>query len=252
MKHVHFAAAIAVLALSAGAAFAALPAAISTALSDSGRPAADTSRDTNRHPGELLAFAGLKPGMTVVDLLPGGGYYTRIFAKAVGPKGHVYAYVSNAGDARMKTQGKDPDNQMADFKAAYPNLGVIHGPLSGFVTPEPVDMVWTSDNYHDMHNGPTAVADTAAMNKGIFASLKHGGIYMVVDHRAAKGAGLDATGKLHRMDEDIARQEIEAAGFKLVAESKILTNPSDDNTKRVFEAGEHDHTDQMVLKFRKP
>jgi predicted methyltransferase len=75
---------------------------------------------------------------------------------------------------------------------------------------------------------------------------------MVVDHRAAKGAGKDSTAKLHRMDEDIAKQEIEAAGFKLVAESKILTNPSDDNTKRVFEAGEHDHTDQMVLKFRKP
>jgi predicted methyltransferase len=252
MKSMHFATAIAALALSAGAAFAALPATIQSALSDTARPAADTSRDVNRHPGELLVFAGLKPGMKVVDLFPGGGYYTRIFAKAVGPKGRVYAYISNAGDARMKTQGKDPDNQMADFKAAYPNLGVIHGPLSGFVTPEPVDMVWTSDNYHDMHNVPTQAADIASMNKGIFDSLKHGGIYMVVDHRAAKGAGLDATSKLHRMDEDVAKQEIEAAGFKLVAEDKILTNPSDDNTKRVFEAGEHDHTDQMVLKFRKP
>jgi len=243
----------AILALSAGAALAAeLPGYISAALSDSARPASDTSRDANRHPGELLEFAGIRPGMTVVDLSPGGGYFTRIFAKAVGPKGHVYAYISNAGDARMKAQGKDPDNQFADIKAAYPNVGVLHGPFSGFVTPEPVDVVWTSDNLHDFHNGPTAAADLEAMTKGIFASLKHGGIYMVVDHRAAKGAGPDATSKLHRMDEDIAKKETEAAGFKLVGESKILTNPSDDNTKRVFEQGEHDHTDQFVLKFRKP
>jgi predicted methyltransferase len=252
MKHLQLAAAVAAISLTAGFAFAATPAYLVAAISDPARPAADTARDANRHPAELLAFAGLRPGMTVVDMLPGGGYFTRIFAKAVGPKGHVYAYVSNSGDARMKAQGKDPDNQMADFKAAYPNLGVIHGPLTGFVTPEPVDMVWTSDNYHDMHNTPTADADIAAANKGIFDSLKHGGIYMVVDHRAAKGAGAASTNALHRMDEDIAKKEIEAAGFKLVAESKILTNPSDDNTKRVFEQGEHDHTDQFVLKFRKP
>ncbi len=73
-----------------------------------------------------------------------------------------------------------------------------------------------------------------------------------MDHRAVKGAGLGVAETLHRMDEDIARQEIEAAGFKLVAESKVLDNPSDDDSKRVFEAGEHDHTDQFVLKFRKP
>ena len=252
MKTTHLLAA-AILTLGTSAAFAAgLPAYISKSLADSGRPAADTSRDANRHPGELLAFAGVRPGTKVVDLFPGGGYYTRIFAQAVGPKGQVYAYIGNNADARLKQQGKDPDNQMADFKAQYHNLGVIHGPLSGFITPEPVDIVWTSDNYHDFHNGATGVADTATMNKGIFNSLKHGGIYLVLDHRAPKGAGMDATNKLHRMDEDIAKQEIEAAGFKLVGESKILTNPSDDNAKRVFEQGEHDHTDQFVLKFRKP
>ena len=253
MKTTRIFAAAAIMGLTGGAAFAAaLPAYIDKALSDSARPAADTSRDANRHPGELIAFAGIKPGMKVVDVSPGGGYYTRIFAKVVGDKGQVYAYLSNGGDARMKAQGKDPDNQMADFKATYHNLGVLHGPYSGFVTPEPVDVVWTSDNYHDFHNGPTAAADIPAMNKGIFASLKHGGIYLVLDHRAPKGAGAGSTSALHRMDEDIAKQEIEAAGFKLVAESKILTNPSDDNSKKVFEAGEHDKTDQFVLKFRKP
>jgi predicted methyltransferase len=230
----------------------AAPAYIEKAVSDPARPADDTKRDAGRHPAELVEFAGIKPGMTVVDLLPGGGYFTRIFAKAVGPKGRVYAYFGLQYDARLKTQGKDPDNQFTDLKAVYPNLDVIHGQLEQFVTPEKVDLIWTADNYHDMHTKAYGPNDTAAVNKAIFNSLKPGGLFIVVDHRAAKGAGADVPDKLHRMDEDIAKQEIEAAGFKLVAESKILTRPTDDDTKRIFETGEHDNTDQMVLKFRKP
>src|SRR5471032_2916451 len=112
MKRLHIAA-LSILSLSAGVAVAAVPAYLQKAISDTARPAADVSRDVNRHPGELLTFAGLKPGMAVVDLWPGGGYFTRIFADAVGPKGHVYAYVDNGGDARIKARGGDPDNQMA-------------------------------------------------------------------------------------------------------------------------------------------
>jgi predicted methyltransferase len=239
-----------VTSLLAGAALAA-PAYIEKAVSDSARPADDTKRDTGRHPAELVEFAGIKPGMTVVDLLPGAGYFTRIFAKAVGPTGHVYAYFGLQYDARLKTQGKDPDNQFADLKQTYPNLGVIHGPLEQFVTPEKVDLVWTADNYHDMHTKAYS-NDLAAVNKAIFNSLKPGGYYVIVDHRAVKGAGVDISEKLHRVDADVVKQEVEAAGFKLAAESKILTRPTDDDNKRVFEAGEHDNTDQMVLKFRKP
>ncbi len=234
-----------------GTAHAAIPKYITKAVADPARPKDDTSRDEGRKPAELLAFAGVHPGETVVDFLPGAGYFTRILAKAVGPKGRVYAYFGTQYDARLKTQNKDPDNQFADLKAVYPNLDVIHGPNDAFVTPEPVDMVWTADNYHDLHNKQYAT-DVAKTNKMIFASLKHGGLYVVVDHRGVKGAGAGITETLHRQDEDIAKQEIEAAGFKLVAESKILTRPADDDAKRVFEAGEHDHTDQMVLKFRKP
>src|SRR5689334_3800027 len=127
--------------LLATATYAAAPTAqMKAAVADSGRPSADTQRDENRQPAEMLAFAGIGPGKVVVDLLPGGGYFTRIFAKAVEPNGRVYAYVSNAGDARMKSQGRDPDNQLADLKHAYKNLGVIHGDLNEFVTPEPVDV----------------------------------------------------------------------------------------------------------------
>jgi predicted methyltransferase len=233
----------------------AAPSNIEMAVKDAARPATDVSRDAGRKPAELLTFAGIRPGMVVVDMLPGvgatGGYFTRLFAKAVGPKGRVYAYFGTQYDARLTGQGQDPNNQFANLKAIYPNLGVIHGSLEGFVTPEKVDLVWTSDNYHDMHNKAYAM-DPNKVNKAVFASLKRGGIYMVVDHRAAKGAGAGVTETLHRMDEDIAKQEIKAAGFKLVAESNVLTNPSDDNSKRIFEQGEHDHTDQFVLKFVKP
>src|SRR5436305_9985446 len=124
--------------------FAAAPTAkMKAAVADSDRPAADTARDENRKPAEMLAFAGIGPGKVVVDMLPGGGYFTRIFAHAVEPGGRVYAYFGTQYDARLKGQNKDPDNQFADLKATYKNLGVIHGPLVSFVTPEPVDVVWT-------------------------------------------------------------------------------------------------------------
>jgi len=250
MKQILLVAAVMGSALFCGTVQAA-PATIEKAVSDPARPPEDTKRDVQRLPAAMMEFAGIKPGMAVVDLLPGTGYFTRVFARAVGPRGHVYAYFGPQYDARLKSQGQDPDNQFADLKRIYPNLGTIHGPLGGFVTPEKVDVVWISDNYHDTHNKSYA-ADVAAMNKAVYASLKPGGVYVIVDHRAVKGAGPDATEKLHRMDEDIAKQEIEAAGFRLVAESKLLTRPSDDDNKRVFEEGEHDHTDQMMLKFRKP
>jgi predicted methyltransferase len=251
MKRTFLIASLMTTALLGGAALAAVPAYIEKAVSDAARPADDTKRDAGRKPGELTEFAGIKPGMTVVDLLPGGGYFTRIFAKAVGPKGRVYAYFGLQYDARLKTQGKDPDNQFTDLKAVYPNLDVIHGKLEDFVTPEKVDLIWTADNYHDMHTKAYG-NDLAAVNKAIFNSLKPGGIFIVMDHRSVKGAGVEISEKLHRMDEDVVKQEVQAAGFKLVAESKVLTRPSDDDSKRVFEAGEHDNTDELVLKFRKP
>jgi predicted methyltransferase len=251
MKRTLVIAALASALLAGMASAAPLPGYIQKAIADPKRPKEDTSRDVQRLPGELIAWAGIRPGMSVVDLLPGTGYFTRIFADVVGPKGHVYSYFGPQYDDRLVKAGVDPNNQFVDIKAQYPNVGTIHGPLAGFVTPTLVDVVWISDNYHDTHNKQYA-ADVAGMNKAVFASLKHGGVYIIVDHRAVKGAGAGSTEALHRMDEDIAKQEIEAAGFKLVAESNMLTRPQDDDTKRVFEEGEHDHTDQMVLKFRKP
>jgi predicted methyltransferase len=231
---------------------AAAPRHIEQAVAQANRPATDTSRDVNRKPAELLEFAGVRPGMKVVDLLPGAGYFTRIFAHAVGPRGQVYAYFGLQYDARLRSQGRDPEMQFTDLKRLYPNRGVIHGALENFVTPQPVDMVWTSNNYHDLRNKQYGPLDSVKVNTQIFKSLKPGGLYIVMDHRSAKGAGPGVTETLHRMDEDLARKEIEAAGFRFVKAGTVLNNPKDDLNKRVFEEGEHDHTDQFILMFRKP
>jgi predicted methyltransferase len=221
------------------------------AVADSARPSADTARDENRKPAQMLEFGGITPGKIVVDMLPGGGYFTRIFAKAVEPGGRVYAYFSNHNDEALKKQGRDPDNLMADLKRVYKNLGVIHGPLSQFVTPEPVDVVWTSLNYHDLHNKNFGV-DVNEVNKAIFKSLKPGGLYVVLDHAAADSAPADVTSTLHRIKKADVVKEVEAAGFKLVAEGDALHYATDDGTKRVFENDIRGKTNQFMLKFQKP
>lgn len=252
MKHrILLLASVALMASGALAIAAAPTPAMKAAVADSSRPEADTKRDENRKPADMLAFAGVTPGKVVVDMLPGGGYFTRIFAKAVGPKGRVYAYFGTQYDERLKGQGKDPNNQFADLKKIYPNLGVIHGPLAQFVTPEPVDVVWTSQNYHDMHNKAYNM-DINDVNKAIYKSLKPGGYYVIIDHAAADTTGDDVTEKLHRIKASTAKKEVEAAGFKLVAEGKNLANPSDNGTERVFEADVKGKTNQFMLKFQKP
>ena len=246
-----FLAGAAMLASTAMVLAAAPTAGMKAAVADSNRPAADTVRDVNRKPAEMLAFAGITPGKVVVDLLPGGGYFTRIFAKAVEPGGRVYAYFGAQDDARMKTEGRVPDNLFADLKHTYKNLDVIHGPLDQFVTPEPVDVVWTSDNYHDVHNKRLAV-NVPDMNKAIYKSLKPGGFYVIIDHKAAESAGDDVTQTLHRVKESVTKAEVEAAGFKLVAEGNALNNPADDGTKKVQDSDIRGRTNQFMLKFQKP
>jgi predicted methyltransferase len=253
MKHLSlFVAGAALLAASATVTSAApVTAQMKAAVADPARPAADTARDQNRKPAEMLAFAGITPGKVVVDLLPGAGYFTRIFARAVAPGGHVYAYFGTQYDARLKSQGKDPDNQFADLKAVYPDLSVIHTPLTQFATPQKVDVVWTALNYHDMHNKAYDM-DVNQVNKAIYNALKPGGYYVIVDHRANEDAPADVTETLHRIKESTVKHEVEAAGFKLVAEGKDLANPADKRTEKVFESDIRGHTDQMMLKFQKP
>ena len=248
MRHaLTFAAALALtsagLAVSASAQDA--TAAITAAVADPMRPAADTARDANRKPAQILAFAGVKPGDTVVELMPGGGYFTRILAKTVGPKGHVYGVVPTGFANRPGAM--DALNALA---AQYPNVTITATDLSSFKVPQPADVVWTSENYHDFHNGPTA--NIAGLNAAAFAALKPGGVYYIEDHAAAKGAGVTTTSTLHRIDPAAAISEVEAAGFKLDGQSDLLANPADPHDKAVFDPSIRGKTDKFALRFKKP
>jgi predicted methyltransferase len=242
-----FAASLALAAsgLAVGAAAQAPSAAIAAAVADSARPAADTARDTNRKPAEIVAFVGVKPVDKVAEMMPGGGYFTRILAKTVGPKGHIYALVP-AGFAN-RPGALDGLNALAK---QYGNVTVVTTDMANFKVPEPVDVVWTSENYHDFHNGPSA--NITGLNAAAFAALKPGGVYYVEDHAAAAGSGTTATSTLHRIDPAAAISEVEAAGFKLDGRSNALANAGDAHDKPVFDPSVRGKTDKFALKFRKP
>ncbi len=240
-------AAVAVLALSvSGAALAKPSSAITAAVADKARPEADTKRDGARKPAETLDFAGVKPGQTVADLLPGGGYFTRVFAKAVGPKGSVLALVP---EQQLANKDKPPAIIGIAADPVYGNIKLVPVKFDGLQVPAPVDILFTAQNYHDFHLTRLSL-DVAKLNKAIFDAVKPGGFYVIVDHVAADGAPLDVANTLHRIDPAIVKKEVEAAGFKFVGESKVLRLSSDDHTKKVFDL--HDQTDQFIYKFQRP
>jgi predicted methyltransferase len=221
-----------------------VPPAIAAAVTDSGRPDADKARDAARKPAEIVAFAGVRPGDKVAEFLPGGGYYTRILAKAVGPDGHVYVLVP-AGFAQ-RPGGLDALNALA---AQYGNVTVVATDLTNFTLPEPVDLAWTTENYHDMHNGPAP--SFAGVNEATFRALKPGGIYFVEDHSAAPGTGITATSTLHRIEPAAVIEEVTAAGFTLDAQSDLLANPDDPKTAGVRDPSIQGETEKFAMRFRK-
>lgn len=228
----------------------ATPAYVTAALADSARPADETALDEARLPAATIAFAGVKPGARVMEIMAGTGYFTHIFAKVVGDKGYVYVFTPAELDAMIQKRhpGSDPKKQFA----AYPNVAVLHGPVNSLAAPEALDVVFTAQNYHDLHDPFMAPADLAVINKQVYAALKPGGYYVIIDHSAPDGSGLADTNTTHRIDEAVVKKEVEAAGFKLVAQSNILRNPKDPRDKLVFDASIRHHTDQFVLKFQKP
>ena len=221
-----------------------VPAYVTAAVADPGRPDADKGRDADRKPAETVAFAGVKPGDKVVDLFPGGGYFTRIFSKIVGPKGHVTAMwppgVPDKMTAATKALATDP---------AYSNVTEADQKIADLPAGQ-ADVFWTSQNYHDIHNIPNV--NLAEVDTNIFKALKPGGIFIVLDHAAEAGSGFRDTNTLHRIDSEAVKKEVEAAGFKLVGESDLLKNPKDDHTLKVFDPSIRGKTDQFIFKFQKP
>jgi predicted methyltransferase len=228
-----------------------IPAYITAALADAGRPEEDKQRDASRKPAETVQFAGIKPGDTVVELFPGKGYFTRIFSKVVGPKGHVYA-LSPPRRPNAAPDSPDPVAATTAIAAepAYSTVSVQVVTPNDLKVPGPADVIFTAQNYHDVHNVPNV--DIAGFNKAMFNALKPGGTYIVLDHAAAAGSGTRDTSTLHRIDPQTVKSEVEAAGFVLAGESNVLANPQDTRELKVFDPSIRGKTDQFIFKFRKP
>ena len=249
MKSILLAAAIAASAATlALASPAAINPKVAAAVADAGR-GADKDADARRHPAEVISFSGVKAGDKVVDLIPGSGYFTKIFSKVVGPSGHVYMVWPNE---YAKEAQPDPVKNADLAKTGYPNTSVILQPGAAFATPEPVDLVFTVQNYHDYPDKFMGKIDPAVLNKAVFKALKPGGVFLVVDHTAEAGSGLRDTDTLHRIDPAIVKKQVTDAGFVYEGESPVLKNPADDLKKVVFDKAIRGHTDQFIYKFRKP
>jgi predicted methyltransferase len=228
-----------------------LSAAISAAIQDGTRPASDTERDTNRKPAQTLAFTGIKAGDKVADYAAGQGYFTRLFAGVVGPSGHIYASVP-APLFKYPNIVKGTADLEA-YVAAHPNVSMSFGsPLEAARYPERLDAFFISQNYHDLHDPFMGSVDMVAFNRQVFQALKPGGVYIVLDHVAAPGSSPDVTDTLHRIEPDVVRREVEAAGFMFEGESAALANTEDPHTAGVFDPSIRGKTDQFILKFRRP
>lgn len=224
------------------------PANILASVSDPARPASDVARDIALRPGQLLAFAGVRPGHRVVDLIPASGYFTRLLSKAVGPRGIVYAYVP---DELTRQAARDPAVAQITRDPNYANTRLTVRNVSDFAVPERVDLIFNGQHYHDMKSPILGPVDMRRFNAAAFNALKPGGTYVVIDYIAASGTGARDAASLGRVDPAMVVAEVTAAGFTYSGELTILRDPNDNHTLRGQE-GVSGQRDQFVFRFRKP
>jgi predicted methyltransferase len=211
------------------------------------RPVDDVARDAARKPADMVKLAGLKPGSVVADMIPGGGYFTRVFSAAVGPTGKVIAIIPPAAEKAYPV----PSKAIRDMAAnGWPNVSVVSGPTDPALAGT-LDAFWTAQNYHDLHNSlpPEGVI---GFNKAVFAALKPGGVYVVVDHAGRDGTALTETNTLHRIEPSMIKAEALAAGFVFDGESAVLRNAADPKSANVFDPAIRGKTDQVAYRFKKP
>lgn len=219
---------------------------IARAVSDPARPAQAKAADALRLPAETLAFSGVRPGMTVGEFYPGGGYFTRMLSDVVGPKGHVYG-IENAG---WKGAVEADNKLLADGKLK--NVSIEAKPFGTVTFPRPLDLAWVTQNYHDLKIAEYGTVDTVAFDRAVFKALKPGGIFFVLDHQGAPDLTDAQIAKLHRINRDVVVREVTSVGFKLAGEGKFLRRPGDDHSLSIFDKAIQGHTDQYALKFVKP
>ncbi len=244
----------ATLALAAGCASVGTPAkdALAAALANPARSDSDRERDLRDHPSEVLGLAGFKPGMKIADIFGGGGYYSEIIAGIVGPRGHVrlinnlpYDGYAKISKARHFADGRLPNVSYEVLPPEAMNLG--QGTLDGAL----IVM-----SYHDLYVADPAdnwpAIDAGQFIDQIVASLKHGGVLLIVDHQARLGSGKDDTQKLHRIEDTYAIADFKAHGLQFVGSIPVLTNADDDHSLNVFDKAIRGKTDRFVHLYRKP
>ena len=211
--------------------------AVAAALADPAR-SDQAGDDQRRQAAAVLAFSGVGPGDSVIDFLPGAGYWSRIFTGVVGPTGHVTALWPSAKYAEKGLPA------LQARKLANVSTEIQASPAASAAGP--VDLFWTVENYHDI-----PAANVSQFNAAVFSALKPGGTYLIIDHADTAGAVPTQPFK-HRIDPGTVRAQVTAAGFRYVGASPVLANPADDHSKSVFDPAIRGHTDQFVFKFRKP
>jgi predicted methyltransferase len=221
---------------------ATIPAHIRRAIDSPERSVEQRERDANRKPAEILAMSGIEEGDRIIEIAGFGQYFTTLLSAAVGPSGTVDVYdlpytERFAGEASRA------------FDAAHDNVMYHQEDYNAAAFPAVVDAVFNILYYHDLQ--PQNV-DTAALNRKLYDALKPGGVYLIIDHKAADGSGWRDAATIHRMGVDTIKEEVTAAGFELVVESDLLANPQDDRTQMVFAPGTRGTTDQAFFIFRKP
>jgi predicted methyltransferase len=224
--------------------------ALDQALADPARKDQREAADGRRKPAPLIALAGVKPGDKVLDLIPGSGYWTRIFSKIVGPDGKVYAVWPQA--YARQAMGNVADLRGLSADKYYGNIVTEVQPSTTLTASEPVDVIWTSQNFHDYPDEFMGKGDPSQLARDAFKALKPGGTFMVIDHVAKAGRGLADTDTLHRIDPAAVRRIVEGAGFSFAGESKVLNNPADPLDIPVFDKSIRGHTSQFAYKFVKP
>ena len=223
-----------------------LSAVVAHAVADPARPADNKAADELRKPAETLAFSGVKPGMVVGEFYPGGGYFTRMLSDVVGPTGHIY------GIENDKWKGAVEANQALVAQGKWKNVSMDVQPFGTVKFPKPLDIAWVTQNYHDFKIAKYGTVDTLAFDRAVYAALKPGGIFFILDHQGAPGLTGAEIEKLHRINRDQVVKEVTSAGFKLADEGNFLRRPADDHTKPIFDDAIRGHTDQYALKFVKP
>jgi predicted methyltransferase len=183
--------------------------------------------------------------------MSGGAYFTRLFSRIVGDRGHVYAFLPEEqlkNCAAAETAG----TRALAGDAHYANITVLRAPVDRFSSPEPLDLIWTSLDFHDLYDSFMGPANVPQVIAAMFTALKPGGALVIIDHVAEPGSGVRDTESLHRIDPETIIRTVRAAGFVLEAQSDLLRNAADHHDRVVFDPAIRGRTDQVVLKFMKP